>query len=208
MELDQLKEMWSDVGSKEQGPSADELQALLQKKSKSPIAKMKRNLLIELLLIVIIYVFTVTYYFLNYSGGMLSAAWMLMVIGVFYVFYYLRKRRLLNQMECVSCEIKSNLKMQLVTLEKYVRFYMISGTLLVPVVFVITGLIVLLYSPEAASVPAVKTTSFLLKSSAVLFVAAIVFTIPIYFANKWYVRKLYGQHIERLKKIVDEMNED
>ena len=118
------------------------------------------------------------------------------------------KNKARRQMECVSCEIKSNLKMQLVTLEKYVRFYMISGTLLVPVVFVITGLIVLLYSPEAASVPAVKTTSFLLKSSAVLFVAAIVFTIPIYFANKWYVRKLYGQHIERLKKIVDEMNED
>lgn len=208
MELDQLKEMWSDVGSKEQGPSADELQALLQKKSKSPIAKMKRNLLIELLLIIVIYVFTVAYYFLNYSGGMLSAAWMLMVIGVLYVFYYLRKRRLLNQMECVSCEIKSNLKMQLVTLEKYVRFYMISGTLLVPVVFVITGLIVLLYSPEAASVPSVKTTNFLVKSSVILFVAAIVFTIPIYFANKWYVRKLYGQHIEQLKKIVDEMNED
>jgi len=208
MELDQLKEMWGDVGSKEKSPSADELQALLQKKSKSPIAKMKRNLLIELLSIVIIYVITVAYYFLNHSGGMLSAAWMLMVIGVFYVFYYLRKRKLLNSMECVSCEIKSNLKMQLVTLEKYVRFYMISGTLLVPVVFVITGLIVLLYSPEAASVPSVKTTNFLLKSSAVLFVVAIVFTIPIYFANKWYVRKLYGQHIERLKTIVNEMNED
>lgn len=208
MELDQLKEMWSDVGSKEHGPSADELQALLHKKSKSPIAKMKRNLLIELLLIVVIYVLTVVYYFLNYSGGMLSAAWMLIVIGVFYVFYFLRKRKLLNRMECVSCEIKSNLKMQLVTLEKYVRFYMISGTLLVPVVFIITGLIVLLYSPEATSVPSIKTTAFLVGITAVLIVVAAVFTIPIYYLNKWYVRKLYGQHIERLKSIVDEMNED
>ncbi len=208
MELDQLKEMWGDVGSKEKGPSADELQALLQKKSKSPIAKMKRNLLIELLLIVVIYVFTVTYYFLNYSGGMLSAAWMLMAIGVFYVFYYLRKRKLLNRMECVSCEIKSNLKMQLVTLEKYVRFYMISGTLLVPVTFIATGLIVFLYSPEAAAVPSLHSTGALAAITAVLIVIAIVFTIPMYFLNKWYVRKLYGQHIDRLKKIVDEMNED
>ena len=43
--------------------------------------------------------------------------------------------------------------------------------------------------------------------TAVLVIMATVFTIPMYFLNKWYVRKLYGQHIERLKKIVDEMDE-
>ncbi len=208
MELDQLKEMWGDVGSKEQGPSADELQALLQKKSKSPIAKMKRNLLVELLFIIVLYFFTVVYYFLNYSGGMLIAAWMLIVIGVFYVFYFLRKRKLLNRMECVSCEVKSNLKMQLVTLEKYVRFYMISGTFLFPLVFITTGLVVLLYSPEATATPSIKSTTFLAGITAVLVVVAAALTIPIYYLNKWYVRKLYGQHIERLKAIVNEMNED
>ena len=208
MDLDQLKESWGDVGNKQQGPSAEELQALLQKKSRSPIAKMKRNLFMELLFVIVLYAGTVAYYFLNFTGGMLSIAWMMIVIGILYIFYYQRKRKLLNQMECVSCEVKSNLKMQLQTLEKYVRFYMISGTVLVPVVFIITGLVVLFYSPEASSVPSVKTTAFLMKITAVLFVLAALFTIPVYFLNKWYVRKLYGQHIERLKIIVDEMNED
>ncbi|MEQ1798525.1 MAG: hypothetical protein ABL872_11280 [Lacibacter sp.] len=208
MELDQLKEMWGDVGSKEKGPSADELQTLLQKKSKSPIAKMKRNLFFELLFMVILYVFTIFYYFLNYTGGMLISAWMLIVIGVLYFFYYLQKRKLLNRMECVSCEVKSNLNMQLRVLEKYVKFYMWSGTLLFPIVFIITGMIVFLYSPDTNANPVTKEPLFIWVFLAVMIVFAAVLTIPIYFLNKWYVRKLYGQHIERLKTIVNEMNED
>lgn len=205
MDLDQLKEVWGNVGRREQGPSAEELQALLHKKSKSPIEKMKRNLLTELLLMVVIYTLTAAYYFLNYSGGMLSAAWLLVLIGSFYVFYFLRKRKLLNSMECASCEIKLNLKMQLLTLEKYVRFYMISSTFLVPVVFILTGLIVLFYSPQAASA---KTTVFVAGVIALLVAAALVLTIPVYYLNKWYVRKLYGRYIEQLQKIVDEMDEE
>jgi Zn-dependent protease with chaperone function len=33
-------------------------------------------------------------------------------------------------------------------------------------------------------------------------------TIPMYFLNKWYIRKLYGQHADKLKQIVNEMNEE
>ncbi len=208
MELDQLKEMWGDVGSKENGTSADELQVLLQKKSRSPIAKMKRNLFIELLFVIVLYAGSIIYYFLNYTGGMLGNAWMLIVIGILYVLYYLRKRKLLNQMECVSCEVKSNLKMQLITLEKYVRFYMISGTLLFPVVLIATGLIGFFYSPEVAAVPSMKEKVVMWIFIALLLFLAAVLTVPIYFVNKWYVRKLYGQHVERLKIIVNEMNED
>jgi hypothetical protein len=207
MELDQLKEMWGDVGSEQQGTSAEELQALLQKKSKSPIAKMKRNLFLELLFIIVLYTASVAYYFFNFTGGMLGNAWMLIVIGILYIFYYWRKRKLLNQMECISCEVKSNLNMQLQTLEKYVRFYMISGTLLFPFVFIVTGTIVFFYSPEIDNAPAIKSGAVLVLSAGLLVLAAVL-TIPVYFLNKWYVRKLYGQHIERLKMIVEEMGED
>ncbi len=207
MELDQLKEMWSNVGSKQQGPLADELQALLHKKSKNPIAKMKRNLLMELLFVIVLYVGCVVYYFLHYTGGMLSLAWMLIVIGVLYIFYYLQKIKLLNQMECVSCEVKSNLKMQLQTLEKYVRFYLISGTLMFPVVFIATGMIGIYYSPEIAADPAIKTKVVMWIFTVVLFVLAAVLTIPVYLLNKWYVRKLYGRHIQQLKNILQEMEE-
>ena len=36
---------------------------------------------------------------------------------------------------------------------------------------------------------------------------AIVTTI-FYFLNKWYVRKLYGKHVEKLKEVLREMEDE
>lgn len=208
MELDQLKEMWGDVGAKQSNTSEEELQILLRKKSKSPIAKMKRNLLVELVAVLVLYIFTIAYYFTQYSGGMQWNAWLLLFIGVLFLFYYQRKHKLLNSMECVSCEVKSNLKTQLIILEKYVRFYLLAGTALFPFAMIATGLIVFFYSPDIAKDITDPSGKFVWIFTAVLVLCSAVLTVPMYFLNKWYVRKLYGQHVERLKIIVEEMNED
>lgn len=208
MELDQLKEMWGDVGTQQGNTSEEELQILLRKKSMSPIAKMKRNLLVELVAVLVLYILTIGYYFTQYSGGMQWNAWLLVVIAVLYLLYYQRKRKLLNSMECITCEVKSNLKMQLNTLEKYVRLYLIAGTALFPVAMIATGLIVFFYSPEITKDIKDPSGKFVWVFTALLVLFSAVLTVPIYFLNKWYVRKLYGQHIERLKTVVNEMNED
>ncbi len=208
MELDQLKEMWGDVATQKNSTSGEELQNLLRKKSKSPIAKMKRNLLLELIVVLVLYVATIAYYFIAYSGGMQWNAWLLLVIAVFFLFYYQRKYKLLNSMECVTCEVKSNLKTQLVTLEKYVRFYLLAGTALFPFAMIATGLIVFFYSPDITKDVADPSGKFVWIFTGILVLFSAVMTVPVYFINKWYVRKLYGQHVEKLKTIVEEMNED
>lgn len=208
MELDQLKEMWGNVGAKQNSTSEEELQTLLRKKSKSPITKMKRNLFVELLAIAVLYIFAILHYFLQYSGGMRLNAWLLVVIGVLYLFYYQRKLKLLNSMECVACEVKSNLKTQLKTLEKYIRFYLLAGTALFPFAMIVTGFIVFFNAPEISKGATVPSGSDAKIFAVLLVLISAVLTVPMYFLNKWYVRKLYGQHVERLKAIVEEMNED
>lgn len=208
MDLDQLKEMWGSAGNQPVSSTNEEVLRILHKKSKGPIARMKRNLFTELIAVLVIYVLTITVYFIDYSGGMLASAWFLIVVGLLYILYYVRKRKLLNQMECVSCEVKSNLKMQLVTLEKYVRFYLLAGTWLFPVTLFVTGIVFFFFSPQIASDAALKTGPVMWLVLGSLLVLSAVLTVPVYFMNKWYVRKLYGQHIEKLKLIVNEMNED
>jgi hypothetical protein len=203
MELEQLKELWgSAVPVKE--TNENDLQQMLRQKSKSPIAKMKRNLLIELVFIIVLYVYVAVYYFINFKGGVLSIAWMMIAVALLFIVYYYKKRKLLNQMECVSCEVKSNLSMQLQTLEKYTRLYLIAGTALFPVALIFTGLVTFFYSPEITKAN-IKDPAFFWITLGMLVFVAIVLTIPMYFINKWYVNKLYGQHVKKLKDILNEM---
>ena len=205
MELDQLKEMWGDVATVKKVSSDEEIQAMLRKKSKSPIAKMKRNLMIEMIVVIVLYSWIIIDYVIKYKGVMLSIPLLMFALGVLFVVYYVRKRKLLKDMECVTCEVKSNLQQQLTILGKYVRIYMLAGTLLFPLTMIFMSVVLYFYSAEMQQLS--KPVPFL-PFLAVVAGIAIVLTIPIYFLNKWYVRKLYGQHVEKLKLIVSEMSEE
>lgn len=206
MELDNLKTIWKEAGTVTSVTSQEELEQMLSKKSKSPIAKLKRNLFFEMLFVVIIYSITVAFYFSMYKGIMLANAWMLIIVGLLYMVFYFSKRKLLKQMECITCEVKSNLSMQLTTLEKYVKLYLIAGTLLLPVVFITSGIVVYYSLPGPENLP-VSKQEFFPYFLIGLVVICLVFVIPVYFLNKWYVNLLYGRHVKKLKQIVNEMNE-
>lgn len=204
MELDQLKETWGNMDSASSA-SEQELQAILQKKSKSPIAKMNRNLLVEMLVVLVLYSYSIVQYFIKFKGAMLSIPWLMIISWVLYMVYYFRKRKLLSEMDCVTCEVKSNLQLQVRTLQKYIRLYLIVGTLLFPFIMLTAGIIIFLFDPKIQANP--NHMSFW-PFFGVLFLISTILTIPVYYVNKWYVRKLYGQHADNLKQIVNEMNEE
>jgi hypothetical protein len=199
MELDQLKEMWSDAGSKQPGPSAEELQGMLQKKSQSPIAKMKRNLTWELVTIVVFYSITI-FSMRNYEKIFASFTILLLMIGLLFAIYFYFKYRLLQSMECITCEVKSNLQMQLQTLEKYVRIYFLFGNLLTPIVFFVTGFITYMQRDGDLTISPLRFWT-------IFSIIGLLFSVAVYFLNKWYLHKLYGQHIQKLKEILQDMEE-
>jgi hypothetical protein len=206
MELDNLKTIWKQADVAGANTSAEELEQMLSKKSKSPIAKLRHNLFREMLFVVILYSVTIIYYFAKHKGIMLANAWLLIVLGLLYMIFYFSKRRLLKKMECITCEVKSNLSMQLTTLEKFVRLYLIVGTLLMPVILITSGIIGYFYFPTPENLPASKEEFFPYYMAGIV-ILSLVFTIPVYFLNKWYVNLLYGRHVKKLREIVNEMNE-
>jgi hypothetical protein len=206
MELDNLKTIWKDVGTTATNTSAKELEQLLGKRSKSPIAKLKRNLFWELMVVVVMYTATMLYYFIVNEPGMFYLGLLMLLIGGFYLWFYVSKRRLLVKMECVTCEVKSNLSTQLVTLEKYVKLYLWVGTLMIPVILFLVLLIMLYLGPDNSKFLA-QMGGKIVYVFLVWIVLSCIVTIPVFFLNKWYVHKLYGQHVKKLKAIVNEMNE-
>lgn len=207
MELDQLKNIWQKEPAPEQ--KQDEyLLSLLAKKSNSPIAAMKRNLRAELISIIVLYTLSIFYYFFAFGGRMAELSWFMLVVAIVFVVYYYRKNKLLNNMQCVACQVKSNLELQLGTLEKYVRFYLIAGNILAPVTMVTVGYVVFILYPQRMHLTKLVSNDPEMQRIAIVFVIVMaLMSVGIFFLNKWYVNRLYGRHIKKLKSMLSEMSD-
>ncbi len=156
MELEEWKDVWNAQVPVTPETQSEALKKLLSGKSSSPVAKMKRNLNIELLLIIISY-------------GL--------VIG---------------------------------SLEKYIRFYLVAGTALVPISLLFFGWLfhVKAWFPDTDSLFFPSATTTVWTAALAWFALTAILTTGLYFLNKWYVRTLYGKHVEKLRKVLDDMDKE
>jgi hypothetical protein len=198
MELDNLKAIWKEQEPR-QGVQPD-LQQLLQKKSRGPIARMRRNVMIEGIVMVLCYTPTIILYLAWFDGRLWFISLMMSLILVFYCVYYVRKDRLLKKMECVTCEVRSNLARQVNILRNYLRFYLWSATL----VIVISWSIAYLTIRYTLQLKGLLAPSWL---EPFLLLLIIPVSIGLHFMNKRYFYKLYGRHIQKLQDLLQEMDE-
>ncbi|GGB11232.1 hypothetical protein [Puia dinghuensis] len=202
MELETLKAIWKEQDvTPDAAASRDELLALLQKRSHGPIDRMRRNLRKEAVIMAITYSGCIVFYLLAFNGSMSRVAWVFVGVLAFYFGYYYRKNQLLKRMQCVSCEVRSNLAGQLKTLQKYLRFYFWSGTLAAPV-SIIAAFGIALQSRLADEPPFHWWRAIGLLSALI-----VVTTVATYFVNRWGIDKFYGRHVRKLQELLREMDE-
>lgn len=196
MELDDLKQVWQ-----EQPAGADTgseaLQKLMLGKSKGPIARIRRNLNRELGVVLATYVLAISFYVFVDKSRYWNVAILLVVILVGFFIYYFKKKRLLNEMENVSREVKVNLEQKVKLLSQYVRFYFISGTIGAPLAFLVAYFMVQSRMPKG-----ILYSQFF---GWPLWVGLTILTVLSYFLNKWYVNKLYGKHVEKLRELISQL---
>lgn len=211
MELENLKSIWNELESPS-NPEQDreDIALLLQKKSQGPVARMKRNLRTELLFILFTYIPLIILYLVAFQGRMSGISLLLFLVGGFFGAYYYRKYRLLNKMQCNSCEVRSNLALQVKTLKKYVRFYLISSTLVIPIVAIITFVVFRsqMTYPKATDLYWHLHPAPWWKSSIFWLILLVPETIALHYFNVWYLNKLYGRHIKKLQELLREMDEE
>ncbi|MES1214448.1 MAG: hypothetical protein ABUT20_02935 [Bacteroidota bacterium] len=213
MELDSLKELWKDADEKAAPlPDHAAIMDMLNKSSRSPVAKMIRNVLIEATAIVVTFGTVAVYYFIAFEGMFNSVAWMYIISAAIFVIYYYRKWKLLREMQCVACQVKSNLQRQVKILENYVRFYLLAATAIVPLLFALLGVLFYYKFPNGAFSfffpPMHKTASGALITWVSWVVSLAVITALIYAGNRWFINRLYSRHILKLKEILHQMEEE
>ena len=207
MELDDMKNIWQ--GKTQETAGADKIVAMLGKKSYNPVEKMKRNLRMELLIMIACLGAVAVYYFTAFKSEYSIIGWVYAILLVLFGYYFFRKNKLLNEMQCSGCRVKSNLELQLRMLERYVRFYLISGTAIVPILFVFLGIVLYYKKPTLISKTLLypSATNPYWKFLLAWFILLVVSTMIVWILNRGYVNKLYGRHIGKLKQLLSQLNE-
>jgi hypothetical protein len=207
MELDDMKNIWNDEGVEAAG--ADTISAMIGKQSQSPIAKMKRNLRMELWILVPSLGIGAIYYFIAFKSEYSIIGWVYTLLLALFCYYFFRKNKLLNEMQCSSCRVKSNLELQLKMVERYVRFYLVSGTATLPVLLIFMGIVLYYKKPSLINKTVLypSATNPVWKFLLAWFILLTVSTTIMWLLNRGYINKLYGRHINKLKQLLTQINE-
>lgn len=209
IELEDLKNIWKDnIDSKidAQRLEQDKIKALLSQQSTNIIDKLRRNLKIEIALffICLVLIACVPLYFTNKEVTILCAV-VLVFIFIPYFIYYIRKYRELKRFYSYDRDIKTSLKELVTQLEKYLNIYFWGSLLLTPISGFLSGFAIL-YQMKALGF-LVYFDAFSSGTLSLILSFALLLTLISYPVMKWYIRKLYGQHLEKLKGCLKELEE-
>lgn len=201
MELDQLKEIWNDANQSSSTISEEGLHQMLTQRSRRPIAIMKRNLKLEVFFLILIYSIFIWQISIKGSKEYLYYDLVLVVVAILFFIYARYKYRLLNDMECIGCEVKANLNLQIQSLEKLIKLYFQIANFGVILVYVFAGTVSYIQNKDGSVYlpQAVEIIIFLLIGGVLMVIN--------YYIGRWYLFSLYGKHIIKLKNILYEMDE-
>ena len=137
-------------------------------------------------------------------------AWLLIsLMGLFIVYFY-KKNLLLKEILGADSEVRSHLRRLIGTLKRYTRFYTLAGTLMIPVITLLSYFIIRqAYPPAPGAALYYRFIGMTWWRQPLLWLGLLVIlTIAVYYINTWYVHRLYGRHIRKLQDLLREMEED
>ena len=202
MELEELKSIWKNSEPAFQPKGEMEIATMLKGKSISIVDKLKRSVWFELIFTIVISIALLVYAFLLPSGAYkwLSISFILMTLA--YTIVYVKKIILLNRFNPANENIRANLVSLIEKVSSYLKFYKRSYTILYPVYFCLGLLFAgIERGADAFFENLMKPRTMLLLTA----LAGLFFFLSTKAAN-WYLKKLYGNHLEKLKSLLSDIH--
>lgn len=200
-ELEDLKQIWR---SHEQGyepKKESEIVVMLQGRSNSIIGKLKRNVWFELIFTIACSVALLVYALTLEAGAIMWTIISLIVLFTAYLFYYVKKLLLLGKFDASGGNIKSSLENLYQKLTVYVNFYRKSYTVLYPVYFFLG----LFFGALETGLDGFISRMQEPKTVITLVVLMGLFFILGFVATHFYLKKLYGNHLTKIKELLNEL---
>lgn len=201
MELDDLKSIWKQDKPGFEPKREAEIASMIKGRSNSIISKLKRSVWFELIFTIVCSIVLGIYAITLESGALMWTIISLLVLFGSYLFYYVKKILLLNQFNPSTENLKNGLQNLLDRLTTYLTFYKRSYAILYPVYFCLG----LLYGAMEQGLD--EFLERLSQPKVIIYlivIAGIFFLFTIWLTN-WYLRKLYGNHLDKLKELLNEL---
>jgi hypothetical protein len=206
MELDQLRAFLRQQPREEEpGLSAPEIHRLRAEQSTGLLEGLRANARWELAfnLLVLAVLPAIIYRAPNVPA--LVVSWCLVPVALVSLYYFYRKLRLLRQLTVVVGGLRERLTQLVAGMRQLIRFYYRFTLALVPVALLV-GLLVGLYETENGVRPAFSLAKLAL-GLAITAVAGSGLFWGTARATRWYLQRLYGQHLDRLERYLLELDE-
>ena len=193
MELDDLKHIWQNSGEASQpAMNAEALLLITRQRSENILERLIRNIWYELVVSILVVIAWFYYTFCHAEehwkiGGIIMGVFMVASLG-FYGWGLLR----LKSISMADVSLKESLTQLNKQFKLYIKAYTWLNILLIPFANFLGAYLIL--SPLEDG----------LKTSAII---AIVMAPFMWWLMRWYINRLYGQHLTRLVGILEELNE-
>lgn len=203
MELEDLKSIWKSSEPVFQPKNEQEIAMMLKGRSISIINKLKRNVWFELVFTIAVSVALLIYALSLQRGAMKWTSISLLLMCLASTIYYVKKLSVLNRVQGINENLHDTISFLITNLTGYLKFYKNSYTVLYPIYFFLG----LLFSVmERGTDNFVEFLSKPITIIYLLFMAGVFFFFSSWFA-RWFLKKLYGDHLEKLKSILNELNQ-
>jgi hypothetical protein len=197
MELDDLKAIWKN-NEGFQPKNETEIAAMLKGSSKSIVNKLKRNVWVEIIFTLVAGLALLIYALTLQNGSLKWTSISILVLFVGYSFYYIKKLLLLARFDPGKGNLKVNLTGLTNSLTGYLKFYRRSYTILYPVYFCLGLLFAAMERGTQEFLRIISKADVLIY----LIASASLFFIFSSWLTNWYLKKLYGNHLEKLKTLL------
>ena len=201
MELDDLKSIWKQDKPGFEPKKEEEIASMIKGRSNSIISKLKRSVWFELIFTIVCGVALGICALMLESGALMWTIISLIILFVSYLFYYVKKIMLLNRFDSSKENLKNSLQHLLDRLTTYLTFYKRSYAILYPVYFclgLLFGALEKGLDDFLNRISQPKTIIYLILLSGVFFICTVLIT-------NWYLKKLYGNHMDKLKELLNEL---
>lgn len=204
MELDNLRTSWRQSAAAETPASFDAAQlAAVLRNRPGLIEKMRRNARLEMALTaLLVVVFPLLVMRLDKPATVIYCSFMIL-IGLGQLYYYVYKLGILRRMAKVEGDVRSHLRKLCSELRRLLRFFYRVTLATAPVALLL--LFGLWLAVQAERPEGIRAKPMLLFTGSLL-VLGVCMQVAAVYGTRWYLQRLYGQHLDRLEANLRELD--